>query len=54
MSTPVRLLAFAVLLVVIGLAGFGLGRLTGPVGPGGEAGSDRHVPATTSTQGEHP
>jgi hypothetical protein len=46
MSVPVRLAAFAVLLVLVGLAGFGVGRLTGPVGPG----SDEHAPGHTTGQ----
>lgn len=44
MSTPLRLAAFLTVLVLVGLAGFGLGRVTGPVGPA-ESGSE-----TTSTQ----
>ena len=46
MSTPVRLAAFAALLVAIGVAGFGVGSVTGPVGPAGEP------PAHSSTQTE--
>ena len=40
MSTAVRLAAFAALLVVIGAAGYGVGSVTGPVGPGG--GAEQH------------
>jgi hypothetical protein len=55
MSTPLRLLAFAVLLVAVGLAGFGLGSVTGPVGPGGERGEPQGRPAGgPSVEGEHP
>jgi hypothetical protein len=44
MSTPIRLAAFAALLVVLGLAGYGLGSVTGPVGPsGGEQHSREHT-----------
>jgi hypothetical protein len=31
MTVPVRLAAFTALLVVLGLAGFGVGRLAGPL-----------------------
>jgi hypothetical protein len=40
MSTPLRLAAFFAVLALVGLAGFGLGRVTGPVGPA-EGGSEQ-------------
>jgi hypothetical protein len=54
MSTPLRLLAFAVLLVAVGVAGFGLGRVTGPVGPGGGEPPAGSPAVSDSVEGQHP
>lgn len=53
MSTPLRLVVFAVLLVAVGIAGFGLGRVTGPVGPDAGAPHEPSPAGGTGMQGEH-